>query len=93
VLYKRILKLIWTYGIQLWGCTKQINIKIIQCFQNKVFRNIVDAPWYMRNSDLHRDLEIDTVGREIKKGIHGNMRIGFTNTPVSRLYNSCTRRI
>jgi hypothetical protein len=67
MLYKRILKFIWTYGIQLWGCTKQGNIKIIQCFQNKVLRNIVNAPWYMRKSDLHRELEIDAVGKEIKR--------------------------
>jgi hypothetical protein len=30
-------------------------------------RNIVDAPWYVRTSDLHRDLEIDTVDKEIKR--------------------------
>jgi hypothetical protein len=29
VLYKQILKLVWTYGIQLWGCTKPSNIAII----------------------------------------------------------------
>jgi hypothetical protein len=29
-------------------------------------RNIIDAPWYVRNSDLHRDLETDTVDKEIK---------------------------
>jgi hypothetical protein len=28
-------------------------------------RNIVDAPWYVRNSDLHQDLEINTVDKEI----------------------------
>jgi hypothetical protein len=28
--YKCILKPIWTYGIQLWGCAKPLNIKIIQ---------------------------------------------------------------
>jgi hypothetical protein len=30
-------------------------------------RHIVDASWYVRNSDLHRDLEIDTVDKEIKR--------------------------
>ena len=29
LLHKQILKPIWTYGIQLWGCTKQSNIDII----------------------------------------------------------------
>jgi hypothetical protein len=53
--------------IQLWGCTKPSNVDIIQQFHNKVLRNIVDAPWFVRNSDLHRDLEVDVVGREIPR--------------------------
>jgi hypothetical protein len=53
------------HGIQLWGCTKQSNIVIIQRSQNKILRNIVKAPWYIRNNDLHRDLEVDVVSSEI----------------------------
>ena len=41
-----------TYGTQLWGCTRQSNIDIIQRFQNKVLRNMVNAPWYVRHNDL-----------------------------------------
>jgi hypothetical protein len=67
LLYKQILKPVWTYGIQLWGCTKQSNTDIIQRFQNKVLRNIVNAPWYIRNNDLHRDLEVDVVSSEIQR--------------------------
>ena len=67
LLYKQILKPIWTYGIQLWGCAKKTNIDIIQRFQNKVLRSIVNAPWYFRNSDLHRDLKIETVNQTIKR--------------------------
>jgi hypothetical protein len=59
---------VWTYGIQLWGgCTKQSNTDIIQRFQNQVQRNIVDVPWYIRNADLHRDLQMDMVTNEIGK--------------------------
>ena len=43
IIYKQILKPVWTYGIQLWGCTKQSNINIIQRFQNKVLRHMVNA--------------------------------------------------
>jgi len=64
MLYKQILKPVWTYGIQLWGCTKQSNIDIIQRFQNKVLRNIVGAPWYITNTDLHRDLQMGMVTNE-----------------------------
>ena len=67
VLYKQILKPVWTYGIQLWGCTKPSNIAMIQRFQNKVLRNIVNAPWYVRNTDLHRDLKMEMVTAEIRR--------------------------
>ena len=34
---------------------------------NKVLRTIVNAPWYVRNVDLHRDLKMETVSAEIKR--------------------------
>lgn len=67
LLYRQMLKPIWTYGIQLWGCTKKTNVQIIQCFQNKVLRGIVNAPWYIRNDNLHRDLRMEYVSEEIQK--------------------------
>lgn len=51
----------------LWGCTKKSNTTIIQIFQNKVLRNMVNTPWYVRNEDIHRDLCILMVTEEIKK--------------------------
>lgn len=45
----------------------QSNIGVIQRFQNKVLRNIVNAPWVARNADLHRDLNIDFMTNEIKR--------------------------
>jgi hypothetical protein len=67
VFYKQILNHVWAYGIELWGCAKPSNNAIIQRFQNKVVRNIVDAPWYVRNGDLHRDLKMDMVTAEISR--------------------------
>jgi hypothetical protein len=32
-----------------------------------VLRNIVKAPWYIRNNDLHRDSEADVVSSEIQR--------------------------
>lgn len=67
ILYKQILKPVWTYGIELWGCASKTNIAIIQRFQNKVLRDIVDAPWYFRNCNLHKDLGVDTVEQTIRQ--------------------------
>jgi hypothetical protein len=67
MLYKQIMKPVWTYGVQLWECMKQNNIDIIGRFQNKVLRNIVGAPRYVRNADPHRDLQMEIVTNEIGK--------------------------
>jgi len=67
MLYKRILKPVWTYGIQLWKCTKQTNTDIIQQFQNKVLKNIVDACYYIRNAGLQRDLQMEIITNETGK--------------------------
>jgi hypothetical protein len=67
ILYKQILQPLWTYGIQLWGCTEQTNTDIIQRFQNKVLRYIVDTPWYSRNADLRKDRQMEMVTNEIGK--------------------------
>jgi hypothetical protein len=67
MLYQHVLKPVWTYGIQLWGCTSQSNRNIMQRFQNGVLRSIVDAPWYIRNDNLHKDLDVETVDCVIKK--------------------------
>ena len=65
LIYKTILKPIWTYGIPLWGTASNSNIEILQRFQNKVLRSIVNAPWYVPNTILHIALQIPTVKAEI----------------------------
>jgi len=43
------------------------NIKIIQSFQNKYLRIIVNAPWYVTNDTLYHDLNVPYIRDEIKK--------------------------
>jgi hypothetical protein len=50
-----------TNVIQLWGMASTINIEIQGRFQSKVFRMIVDAPWYVPNTVIRRDLQTPTV--------------------------------
>jgi hypothetical protein len=65
LLYKTILKPIWTYGIQLWGTASTSNIEILERFQSKALRIIIDAPWYVPNTLIRRDLQIPSVKEEI----------------------------
>jgi hypothetical protein len=50
LLYKTILKPIWTYGIQLWGTASTSIIEILERFQLKALRMIIDAPWHVPNT-------------------------------------------
>jgi hypothetical protein len=51
----------------LWGTACHSNIEILQRFQNKVLRTLVNAPWYIPNSLLHTSLQMPTVRDEIMK--------------------------
>lgn len=64
LLYKSILKPVWTYGVQLWGTAANSNVEILQRFQSKTLRTILNAPWYITNDMIHRDTGIKTV-REV----------------------------
>ena len=63
-LYKTVIKPVWTYGIQLWGTASNFNIEILQRFQSKTLRSLINAPWYVANKAIHRDLKIPTVKEE-----------------------------
>lgn len=66
LIYNCILKPIWTYGIQLWGSASHSNVEILQRYQNKVLKTLINAPWFTRNTEVHEYLEIPTVKDEIK---------------------------
>ena len=61
---------IWTYDIQLWSSEVESNIEIIQRFQNKVLRAIVDALGWVPNSTIFKNIEIPLVKDEIRHHSH-----------------------
>ena len=69
LVYKMIIKPIWTYGIQLWGTAAKSNIAIIERFQSKTLRQIVNAPRCVPNTTLQRELNVPSIQEEIEK--HG----------------------
>jgi hypothetical protein len=72
----------FTYG----GCTKPSNIAIIHRFRNKVLRNIVDAPWYVQNADLHMEMVTKEIGRFARK--HEERLLRHDNVEVIKLLNN-----
>jgi len=89
LLYKTILKPIWTYCTELWGCSKPSNTKILQAFQSKTLRLITNAPWYVNNQTLHTDLSIPYINKVIstaaKKSRDRNLN--HHNPLIANLYN------
>jgi UV DNA damage repair endonuclease len=72
----------------------QFNIEILERFQSKILRLIVDAPWYASNSVIRNDLQVPTIKEEISRfSFHYNVRISvhpneliasFTEPPIQR---------
>jgi hypothetical protein len=89
ILYKQVLHPVYSYGIQVWGCTSDSNIQVIQRYQNKVLKCIVNAPWHVGYSDLHRDLGLETVTDIIAKFAksHEKRLQNHINIEKSRLLN------
>lgn len=65
LLYKVILKPIWTYGIQLWGTASNSNIDILERFQCKTLRSMLNIPFYIANKYIYEDLQLKTIREEI----------------------------
>jgi len=64
--YKSILKTIWPYGVLLWGSAPKSNIEILWTSQSKVLLIFTDASWYVLNAVISRDLQVLSVGQEVR---------------------------
>ncbi|KAH8304972.1 hypothetical protein KR018_005083 [Drosophila ironensis] len=95
LVYKAIIKPIWTYGIQLWGTTSKSNRAIIQRCQSKTLHIIAKAHPYHDNATIHKQLNIPWVHKEIvKRSTRYSDRLSnHSNTlAINLLDNSTTSR-
>lgn len=67
LIYKVIIKSIWTYGIELWSMAAKSYIAKVEALQSIIPRTIVNAPWYLRNDELRKALRIESVSEEIER--------------------------
>ena len=94
--YNTILRHIWTYGIELWGCNKPSNTKILQTFQSKMRRMISSASCYVSNQTLHNEFEIPYLTEVIRINTnkHKNRSTVHSNQLIRTLVNpSVDRRL
>jgi hypothetical protein len=95
LIYKRIIKPIWTYGRELWGSASKTKIAIIQRAQSKTLRSITNAPWYVFNLTLHKDLKTPYVTETVREnGIkHYNKLENHSNPLLQPLQPHENRRL
>jgi hypothetical protein len=73
LLYNTIFKPIWTYRLELWSSAKPSNISRIQTLQSKILRKICNAPFFVSNLTLHKDLKVPFVkDMAVKSFTHPN---------------------
>ncbi|KAJ8914000.1 hypothetical protein NQ315_012023, partial [Exocentrus adspersus] len=66
LLIKSIIQPQLTYASTAWGHACKTHLKRIQAVENIALRTAVSAPWFVRNRNLHRDLEWTPVQEVIK---------------------------
>lgn len=60
-LYIMALRPIVTYAAPVWAQASRTQKQRIQRYQNKTLRMITNAPWFVRNANIHADLEIPLI--------------------------------
>jgi hypothetical protein len=88
-IYKTIIKPVWAYGIELWGCSEPSNTKILQTFQSKTLWKIANAPWYISNLTLRNDFHIPYITEVIRAYAkkHKNRTAQNNNHLIRDLFN------
>lgn len=66
-IFKYIIRPSLTYACQIWGGTAPSNFQKLQVIQNKFLRWTVKAPWFIRNDQIHHELQIDTLKTWVTK--------------------------
>lgn len=67
LLYKACIRPILTYACPLYSRLTKCRMKALEVFQNNTLRMITDAPYYIRNTQLHADLKINTLPAHIRR--------------------------
>lgn len=89
LIYKTFVRSVITYGAPTWITMCATQKKRLQSYENKIFRIITNAPWFVRNTVISRDLNQESITTLINKLAknhftkmltHNNLLIRRTNT-------------
>ncbi|GFX00790.1 RNA-directed DNA polymerase from mobile element jockey [Trichonephila clavipes] len=67
IIQKAILRPIMLYASPIWAAAAVTHLKRLHTFQNIQLRRAANAPWFVRNEVLHKDLNVPPLLDFIKK--------------------------
>lgn len=74
LLFKVVVRPALLYACQIWVPTFKTHLKPMRGYLNRLHRRIAAAPWYVRNTDIRRDLELEDLEEYTQK-----MGVGLYN--------------
>jgi retron-type reverse transcriptase len=77
-IYRTIVRPAMMYGSAVWGNVCNTQLHKLQVVQNKFLRAAFKAPWFVRNTQLHREAKLPT----IREFLHDAARKFFENAAV-----------
>ena len=87
LIYKAVIKPIWSHGMELWDCAIKSNTVIMQRSQSKILRATANGPRYVTNHTLCTDFNTphvrDVIHERINK--HHNSLVAHPNPPLEPL--------
>jgi hypothetical protein len=60
-IYRTIVRPAMMYGAAVWGNVSNTQLQKLQVMQNKFLRAAFNAPWFVRNAQLHREANLPTI--------------------------------
>jgi hypothetical protein len=61
LIYTLYIKPIWQYACSIWNSASHTHIDKIQVLQNRILRMALNAPWYVRNTTINKDIKLPFV--------------------------------
>lgn len=81
----------WIYRLELLLATaSNSNIEILQRYQNSILKLITQAPWFTKNTEIHKYLQMLTIKEEIRTRSlkYGQKLINHLNQLAKTLHNN-----
>ena len=80
LVYKMVLRPIWTNGLELWDSAHPSNVNYLQVCQSKILCVIMNAPFYVSIRTLHTNLKIPFV-EELALSSYSTFHVSLDSQP------------